>query len=253
MHRALIPFVAVGLLVVAGSGPVLADSHEHENAQATEHNHAKKAVRSSDVYPLLVDPLGDSLVDVEKPVSMDYEGRNLHFASEENTEAFKADPDKYLAKVDQLIIKQQKPLYPMTMCVVSGEKLGGDMGEPVDYVYGNRLVEFCCKMCKADFNKDPDKYLAKINEAVTEKQKPEYPMDTCVVSGEKLGGDMGEPVDYVIGDRLVEFCCPMCIKKFEANPAPYLSKLDAKAKHRADEHGEHDDQDSEEHGHADHD
>lgn len=223
MYRILIPCLVLSLVLLSGAGRAMAD--DHAGMQASD---AKASVRTSDVYPLLVDPLGDSLVDVAKPISLDYNGRNLHFASEANAEAFKADPDKYLVKVDQMVIKQQKPLYPVTDCVVSGEELGGDMGEPIDYVYGNRLVEFCCPMCKADFNKDPGKYLAKINEAVIKSQKPEYPMDTCLVSGEKLEGDMGGPIDYVIGGRLVEFCCPMCIKQFEANPAHYLAKLDAK-------------------------
>jgi YHS domain-containing protein len=119
-------------------------------------------------------------------------------------------------------------------------------------VYGNRLVRFCCKMCKAGFNKDPDAYLAKINTAVAEAQATDYPTDTCVVSGDKFGGDMGEPVDYVIGTRLVRFCCPMCVKQFEANPARYLSKLDGGDSHGGDGHGEHHDQDGDAHGHANH-
>lgn len=219
----------------------MADSHDHSathaDSRAAELAEAKDAVQSSDAYPLMVDPLGDPLVDVQEPVALNHEGRKLLFASEENAQAFKADPEKYLGAVDQMIIKQQKPLYPMTTCVVSGEELGGEMGDPIDYVYGNRLVRFCCKMCKAKFNKDPDAYLAKINEAVVESQTPGYPMQTCVVSGEELGEDMGEPHDYVIGTRLVRFCCPMCVKKFEANPAHYLSMLGDHAGH--EEVGDH--------------
>lgn len=240
MHRVFISVIAVGLTVAYGTGPAMADSHEHANTQAAEHSETTATVRSSDAYPLTIDPLGDSLVDVEKPVSLDYKGRNLHFVSEANAEAFKTDPDKYLGTIDQVIIEQQKPTYPLSTCVVSDEKLGGDMGEPIDYVYGNRLVRFCCKMCKAEFNKDPDAYLTKINEAVVETQAPEYPGETCVVSGDKLGGDMGEPVDYVIGTRLVRFCCKMCINEFEANPAHYLSKLDDNVGHEKSESSMHD-------------
>ncbi len=39
------------------------------------------------------------------------------------------------------------------------------MGEAVNYVYKGRLVRFCCSHCKADFNKDPAKYLAMIDKA----------------------------------------------------------------------------------------
>jgi hypothetical protein len=61
-----------------------------------------------------------------------------------------------------------------------------------------------------------------------------YPLDTCVVSGEKLGGEMGAPVDYIYKeagkpDRLVRFCCKMCIPKFKKDPAKYLKMIDEAA------------------------
>jgi hypothetical protein len=61
--------------------------------------------------------------------------------------------------------------YPLTTCVVSGEKLGSpDMGPPVDYIHKesgkpDRLVRFCCKGCIKDFKKDPAKYLKMIDDA----------------------------------------------------------------------------------------
>ena len=64
------------------------------------------------------------------------------------------------------------------------------------------------------------------------KAKAAYPLTTCVVSGEPLtDGDMGPPVDYVYKeegkpDRLVRFCCNMCVKKFKKDPAKYLKVLD---------------------------
>lgn len=74
------------------------------------------------------------------------------------------------------------------------------------------------------------------------KAKAGYPLDTCVVSGEKLdgAGDMGPPVDYIHKeegkpDRLVRLCCKGCIKDLKKDPATYLKKIDdaaaAKAKH----------------------
>jgi hypothetical protein len=60
-----------------------------------------------------------------------------------------------------------------------------------------------------------------------------YPLDTCVVSGEKLG-EMGKPIDYIYKeegkpDRLVRFCCKMCIGKFKKEPAKYLKLIDEAA------------------------
>ena len=69
--------------------------------------------------------------------------------------------------------------------------------------------------------------------ASTTDSKATYPLDTCVVSGEKLG-EMGKPVDYIHKeegkpDRLVRLCCKMCIPKFKKDPAKYLKILDEAA------------------------
>ena len=53
----------------------------------------------------------------------------------------------------------------MTTCPVSGDKLGGDMGKPYVFVYQGQEVKFCCPDCKAEFDKDPAKYMAKIRAA----------------------------------------------------------------------------------------
>ena len=50
-------------------------------------------------------------------------------------------------------------------CPVSGDKLGADMGKPYVFVYQGQEVKLCCPMCKADFDKDPAKYLKKIQDA----------------------------------------------------------------------------------------
>ncbi len=52
-----------------------------------------------------------------------------------------------------------------------------------------------------------------------------YPIDFCVVSGQKLGS-MGAPVDYMHEGRLVRFCCGGCIGTFQSNPEKYLAVLD---------------------------
>ncbi|UCF79981.1 MAG: hypothetical protein JSV08_05505 [Acidobacteriota bacterium] len=129
--------------------------------------------------------------------------------------------------------KPQAKDYPLDTCVVSGKKLGS-MGEPVDYDHDGRLVRFCCKGCIKRFQAEPEEYLKKLDAASFAKQKEDYPLDTCVVSGMKLGS-MGEPVDYVHDDRLVRFCCSGCIGGFRKNPEEFLEKIDAAAKAKAEE------------------
>ena len=58
----------------------------------------------------------------------------------------------------------------------------------------------------------------------TSKVDADYPLDTCVVSGEKLGS-MGEPFVITHEGTEVRFCCDSCVPKFEKDPAKYLAKL----------------------------
>jgi hypothetical protein len=52
--------------------------------------------------------------------------------------------------------------YALTKCVVSGEDLGD---KPYIFVHNGQQVKLCCKDCLAKFNQEPEKYMAKINEA----------------------------------------------------------------------------------------
>ena len=54
-------------------------------------------------------------------------------------------------------------------CVVSDEKLGGDMGKPYVFVHDGQEIKLCCKSCLKDFNKEPAKYLKKIDDAAAKK------------------------------------------------------------------------------------
>ena len=53
--------------------------------------------------------------------------------------------------------------YPLKVCVVSGEELGG-MGEPYVHQHEGTTVKFCCKPCLKKFNEDPESYLAKLEQ-----------------------------------------------------------------------------------------
>ena len=119
--------------------------------------------------------------------------------------------------------------YPIDFCIVTGEKLGG-MGDPVVKTYDGREVRFCCAMCPPKFEKDKKTYMKKLDDAIIAAQKPGYPLETCVVSGEPLKtSEMGDPVDYVYHNRLVRFCCNMCVKAFNKNPDKFLAKIDEAA------------------------
>ena len=65
-------------------------------------------------------------------------------------------------------VEKSKP-YPLKTCVVSDEKFGGEMGDPYVFTYKDREVKLCCKACLKDFNKEPAKYVKKMEAA--EKKK----------------------------------------------------------------------------------
>jgi YHS domain-containing protein len=144
------------------------------------------------------------------------------------TEAAAAAPDEASAE----IVAEQLPFYPLGTCVVSGEELGS-MGDPIDFVHEGRLVRFCCSMCEEPFAKDPAKYLTMVDVAVIEAQLEGYPLETCPISGMKLGG-MGEPHDHVEGTRLVRFCCEGCLPRFREDPQAAFAKIDAAGQEEAE-------------------
>ncbi len=51
--------------------------------------------------------------------------------------------------------------YPLNTCIVSGDKF--DHGKPVVRVVNGQEVKLCCKDCLKDFDKDPVKYLTKLD------------------------------------------------------------------------------------------
>jgi YHS domain-containing protein len=69
---------------------------------------------------------------------------------------------------DKAPAQKEKP-YPLTTCVVSGEKLDS-MGKPVVIQYEGHEVRFCCAHCEPEFRKDPKKFMKKLDEA--EKNPP---------------------------------------------------------------------------------
>jgi len=56
-----------------------------------------------------------------------------------------------------------------------------------------------------------------------------YPLETCVVSGEKLGA-MGKPYVFVHEGTEVKLCCERCKTAFDKNPPKDLAKLAEAAK-----------------------
>jgi len=104
---------------------------------------------------------GEKLGGMGEPVNLVYKNRLIRLCCKGCVVRFKRESEKYLKVLNEAVIKAQKPLYPLTTCVVSGGKLGG-MGKPVDFVHANRLYRFCSRGCIGRFTKDPARYRAKV-------------------------------------------------------------------------------------------
>ena len=60
-------------------------------------------------------------------------------------------------------------------------------------------------------------------EKADKKAKP-YPLDTCLVSEEKLG-EHGKPYVFTHEGQEIKLCCKDCLKDFKKEPAKYTAKL----------------------------
>lgn len=61
--------------------------------------------------------------------------------------------------------------YPLDFCIVSNEKLGS-MGDPVAFKHGDKEIKVCCKACIKTFNKKPEEFMKKIQEAKKSGKAP---------------------------------------------------------------------------------
>ena len=67
-------------------------------------------------------------------------------------------------------------------------------------------------------------------EQKSEKAKP-YPLETCVVSGEKLDS-MGKPYVFTHEGQEIKLCCKSCLKDFKKDSAKYIKKIDEAQKNK---------------------
>jgi YHS domain-containing protein len=164
---------------------------------------------------------GEPLGEMGDPITVDFRGQKIQLCCPHCEEALNKDPKKYIRALNEAVIAQQKPYYPLTTCIVSGDELEDDA---VEYVYENRLYRLCCAMCVSAFRKDPAKYAQALTDAVVAKQAADYPLSTCPATGRTL--DATNTVNTVVGDRLVRVCGKGCASHLGEEPAKFLQLLD---------------------------
>jgi Cu+-exporting ATPase len=94
-------------------------------------------------------------IDIAKSPHVDFQGQRIYFCCEHCSAKFDADPEKYLEQTgkDGIVFQSIQKVCPLT---------GEDIDKTAYADYKGRRVYFCCDKCKAKFEKDPQKYLAKL-------------------------------------------------------------------------------------------
>ena len=176
-----------------------------------------------DTCPVSGEKLGANAVTVVLSGMKDAKlnGTQMKFCCSKCEAAFKADPAKFTAKLDDQISKAAGS-YPLANCLIMSDEAVGADAKTV--VFHNRVYKFCCKKCIAKFEKDPSKYETAYETALIAKLKPGYKATKCPVSGEAIDANS---TDVIIGGRLVRTCCPKCADKAKADPKGTLGKIDA--------------------------
>jgi YHS domain-containing protein len=102
---------------------------------------------------------------INRNISTAYKGKKVYFCCAGCIGKFKANPEKYLNKLPQF--KEAKPAKKEKVVSVGTEQkvcpiMGESINKAVFTVYKGKKVYFCCPGCKPEFEKNPEKFLAKL-------------------------------------------------------------------------------------------
>jgi len=109
-------------------------------------------------------------------------------------------------------------------CPLSGK----DVDASQTATHEGQLIAFCCGNCKGKFEKEPAKYLDKVEnfkkkaEKKDEKKADAKPINAkCPLSGKDV--DAAQAFEYK--KQLIAFCCGNCKGKFEKEPEKFVGKV----------------------------
>jgi len=189
-------------------------------ASAAAEKEPKWRSRPADPYPLVDCVVCDSVLD-EDSEFIDVDGREMRVCGNLDCGSqFVSSTERWMEVADERMTDQQKPLYPLESCLVKGESL--ETTGAVPFVFRNRLFLLSSEDCRDAIRQEPEKYFRLLNKAVVEKQKPNYPLDKCIVSGQALGE---KAIDYVVANQLVRLADESQIEAFDRMPGAFLADL----------------------------
>jgi YHS domain-containing protein len=135
--------------------------------------------------------------------------------------------------------EDKKPRPVNAICPVSDH----DVDPSVTATHNKKVIGFCCEDCVEAFNKNPAKFMKKVEaeeaknkkkaakgEKSKEKSRGEQPVaDKTKPANKFCPVDRENAVDPTAtaeyNGKLIGFCCEDCIKKFDLDPDAYLANL----------------------------
>ncbi len=166
-----------------------------------------------------------------------YDGRPLRFCCEACRVRLDTEPHAVLSGIDDAMIEDQLPHYPIDTSLIDGKPLGN---RPVNFIWGNRLFRARNEADRTRILANPAAVLRTLDKAVLAAQTPTYALpEKCPVQGDILPKD--PVIDVVVANRMIRVCCGRCVRVVKARPYQYIGMVDfANAEHRQrhDESGE---------------
>lgn len=153
---------------------------------------------------------------IDKTIYGDYKGVRVYFCCNECPPEFNKDPEKYIKALEDAGMAPEKTK-PQTMCPVMGGKIDKQF-------FGDnegKRVYFCCAACPKEFEKDPAKYVKKMEAQGVAFAKIQT---VCPITGKKIDKQFFADQD---GKR-VYFCAKDCIETFKKEPAKYVKQLEGR-------------------------
>lgn len=151
---------------------------------------------------------------IDKTMYVDYKGMRVYFCCPGCPGEFSKDPEKYLKAMADAGVAPQKTK-PQTMCPVMGDKI--DKKFYADFE--GKRVYFCCADCPAEFQKDPAKYVTKMEADGVAFAKVQT---LCPITGKAI--DKKFFADYE--HKRVYFSDHDSIATFKKAPAKYVKQLE---------------------------
>jgi len=175
------------------------------------HEHNTSKVEEAKITPQTTCPVMGGKIN--KDLYVDHDGKRVYVCCKGCVDAVKKDPQKYIKKLEAAGVNVAKL---QTTCPVMGGKINKDL-----YVdHDGKRIYVCCKGCIGAVQKDPKKYIEKLEAAGTAVARLQA---TCPVMGGKINRDL-----YVDHDgKRIYVCCKGCVDTVKKEPEKHIKKLEA--------------------------